>query len=66
MLLIHGDDDSVIASSESEEAAAALQKLGVATQLHILRGVDHTISSDGALLAQAFLAKHLGASEGVA
>jgi hypothetical protein len=31
-----------------------------------LRGVDHTISSDGALLAQAFLAKHLGASEGVA
>ena len=66
VLLIHGDDDSVIASSESEEAAAVLQKLGVATQLHILRGVDHTISSDGALLAQAFLAEHLGATGGVA
>jgi hypothetical protein len=31
-----------------------------------LRGVDHTISPDGALLAQAFLAKHLDASGGVA
>jgi len=66
VLLIHGDDDSVIASSESEEAAAVLQKLGVATQLHILRGVDHTISPDGALLAQDFLAEHLGATGGVA
>ena len=60
VLLIHGDDDSVIASSESEEAASVLKSLGVATRLHILRGVDHTISSDGALLAQTFLAKHLG------
>jgi len=66
VLLIHGDDDSVIASSESVEAAAVLKNLGVATQLHILRGVDHTISQDGALLAQAFLAKHLGAMGGVA
>ncbi len=66
VLLIHGDDDSVIASSESEEAAAVLQKLGVATRLHILRGVDHCISSEGALLAQSFLAEHLGVVGGTA
>jgi phospholipase/carboxylesterase len=56
-LLIHGDDDSVIPSWESQAAATALQKLGVSTHLHILRGVDHCISSDGGLLAQKFLAE---------
>jgi phospholipase/carboxylesterase len=54
-LLIHGDDDSVIPESESRNAAALLQQSGVETRLHVLPGVDHCISPDGARLALAFL-----------
>jgi phospholipase/carboxylesterase len=55
VLLIHGDDDSVIPCTESRKAAAELQRLGVSAQLHILRGVDHCISPEGARLARDFL-----------
>ena len=62
VLLIHGDDDSVILSAESETAAAALRQLGVATSLHILPGVDHCISPEGARIALAFL-REVGGGE---
>jgi phospholipase/carboxylesterase len=55
VLLIHGDDDSVIAAAESQSAAAALRRLGVTASLHILPGVDHCISPEGARIAEAFL-----------
>jgi phospholipase/carboxylesterase len=57
VLLIHGDDDSVIRCDESRDAAAKLQELGVKTRLDILPGVDHCISPEGARLAQDFLAE---------
>jgi phospholipase/carboxylesterase len=59
MLLIHGDDDSVIPWTESRSAAETLEKLGASTQLHVLHGVDHCISPEGADLAAAFLARVL-------
>lgn len=58
-LLVHGDDDPVIPCDEGREAAALLQKLGVKTQLHILHGIGHSVSPEGASLAGAFLAEHL-------
>jgi phospholipase/carboxylesterase len=60
VLLIHGDDDSVIPCSESREATSVLQSLGVQTSLYILHGVDHCISSEGALLARDYLVERLG------
>lgn len=65
-LLIHGDDDSVIPASESRQAASVLRKLGVETSLHILPGVDHCITDDGAMLARAFLAERLKSGGGAA
>lgn len=56
-LLIHGAEDPVIAASESVEAAAILQKLGVETQLLVLPALGHGISQEGAAMAQDFLAR---------
>jgi phospholipase/carboxylesterase len=55
VLLIHGDDDSVIRSEESRTAAAVLKEYGVDPQVHVLPGVDHCISPEGARLARDFL-----------
>jgi phospholipase/carboxylesterase len=57
VLLIHGDDDSVIRSEESRTAAATLQEYGVDARLHVLPGVDHCISPEGARLARDFLVR---------
>lgn len=65
VMLIHGDDDSVIGAAESQTAADALRAIGVKTSLHILPGVDHCISPEGAGIAGAFLAE-VDAGEGVA
>jgi phospholipase/carboxylesterase len=59
VLFIHGDADPVMPASGSEQAAAVLAGLGVRTTLRILPGIGHTISSDGAALASAFLAASL-------
>jgi len=58
-LLIHGDRDGVIPAGESEAAAASLRGLGVRIGVRILPGVAHTISAEGASLAEAFLVKVL-------
>jgi phospholipase/carboxylesterase len=42
-------------ASESESANARLAGIGVNATCHILRGVGHTISSEGAVMAAAFL-----------
>ncbi len=62
VLLIHGDDDSVVPCSDSRDAAAALQSLGVETRLHILHGVDHCITPEGAQLARDYLVERLGSA----
>ena len=55
VLLIHGDADPVMPVSESIRAATVLQALGIDAKSHILPGVGHTISSEGALIAGTFL-----------
>jgi phospholipase/carboxylesterase len=59
VLLIHGADDPAIPCQESRDAAAALQQLGVKTQVRILPGVSHKVAPEGAALAGAFLAECL-------
>jgi phospholipase/carboxylesterase len=60
VLLIHGDQDRVIPYTESVQAAKVLQDLGVEAECRILPGVDHTISTEGADMAQRFLAETFG------
>jgi phospholipase/carboxylesterase len=55
VLLIHGDDDSVVPCADSRTAAAVLLEQGVDARLHVLPGVDHCISPEGAKLARDFL-----------
>ena len=64
VLLIHGNADQVMPFQESEHAAAALSRLGVDVATHILPGVGHTISAQGAALAGAFLTEALAKAGG--
>ncbi|WP_273727614.1 alpha/beta hydrolase [Brucella gallinifaecis] len=61
-LLVHGSSDPVIAPSESQKAHQQLSEIGVSSTCHILPGVGHTISAEGAALAINFLRQtlHLG------
>jgi phospholipase/carboxylesterase len=60
VLLIHGDQDEVIPCAESVRAGTALKKLGMKAAYRILPGVDHMISTEGAAIAQRFLAETFG------
>jgi phospholipase/carboxylesterase len=64
VLLVHGDDDSVIPSSETLEADAELRALGLSVQTHILHGVDHCITPEGMRLAAEFFGANLPAPIG--
>jgi phospholipase/carboxylesterase len=59
VLLIHGNADPVMPVSESQRAAATLRELGVDANVHILEGGAHSISPEGAALAEDFLARVL-------
>jgi phospholipase/carboxylesterase len=59
LILIHGDADPTIPSSESVKAAEVLEKAGVNLTLHVQPGVPHTISQEGAALALAFIIQNL-------
>lgn len=59
-LLVHGEADRIIPARESEAAAERLDRAGVHTELFIEPGLDHTISSEGAMQAVDFLARRLG------
>ena len=59
VLLIHGDKDSIIPSSCSEDAYRELRKYSPASELHILKGREHEIvlgNDDG--LTLPFLQNH--------
>lgn len=56
VLLVHGSADSVIPASETTDAAAVLQPLGMNVETVIIPGLSHTISADGAARAGGFLA----------
>lgn len=58
--LIHGNADPIMPFGESQRAAETLKSVGVESELHILPGLGHSISQDGATLAGQFLAKALG------
>lgn len=57
LLLIHGTSDSIMPVTESALAATILQELGVNATVRTLPGVGHSISPEGAELAEQFLAK---------
>jgi phospholipase/carboxylesterase len=56
ILLVHGSADTVIPASETTDAAAVLQTLGMKVETVIIPGLPHTISADGAARAGKFLA----------
>ncbi|WP_343465082.1 prolyl oligopeptidase family serine peptidase [Pantoea sp.] len=58
-LLIHGRADDVIPFSESEGAARRLKAAGVTLEAHFETPTGHTISSQGAMQAAAFIAQCL-------
>ena len=55
VLLIHGSADPVIPAGETVKAAAGLQAFGMSVESHILPGLGHTISADGAQRGATFL-----------
>ena len=54
-VLIHGTDDAVLASTESEAAAAALTAAGIPAALHLLPGLAHGIDERGIAIATEFM-----------
>jgi phospholipase/carboxylesterase len=60
VLLVHGDADRVMPVGETQAAAATLARHGLAVESHILDGVGHTITAEGAALGARFLARLLG------
>lgn len=59
VLAVHGAADPVISAGASIEAMAALRELGLDANSHILPGVGHTITTEGAQLGAAFVAAAL-------
>ncbi|WP_207460484.1 phospholipase [Azospirillum sp. SYSU D00513] len=60
LLLLHGTADGVVPPTGTTEALVALRAHGLAAEGHLFRGLGHTISSEGAVMAQAFIAASLG------
>ena len=58
-ILIHGDEDMVLDSKETEIAANRLKELGVPVSMHILPGLPHSIDQRGLSLAIGFLERVL-------
>ena len=56
VLLIHGDADQVIPSSETTKAATLLRQKGMSVEATIELGLAHTISAQGVRHATNFLA----------
>ncbi len=54
-ILIHGDEDLVLDSRETEIATRRLEEAGVPVSMHILPGLPHSIDQRGLSLAVEFL-----------
>ncbi len=60
LTLIHGDEDHIMPVSESAKASDIFKAAGVETELHVLPGLGHSISQDGAVIAGRFLQRAFG------
>lgn len=60
LLLVHGEADTVIDAGETAKAATALEDTGLVVEQHMLPGLGHTISAEGAQIAAEFLARQVG------
>lgn len=60
LTLIHGDEDHIMPVSESVKASDIFKAAGVETELHVLPGLGHSISQDGAMIAGRFLQRAFG------
>lgn len=57
VLIVHGQEDDVVPSHHAEAADQALTRAGVATGLHLLSGLGHSIDERGMVLGGRFLEK---------
>lgn len=62
VLMVHGAVDPVIPAGNSTEAAATLREAGLDVHEHILPGVGHTITAQGAQLGVDFITKALAST----
>ena len=54
-VLVHGTDDAVLPSAETEAAAAKLTAAGVPADVHLLPGLGHGIDQRGIAIATEFM-----------
>lgn len=54
-MVIHGENDMVIPLAEAVDAQLRLRHLGAEAPLHIVKGLGHSISAEGASIAGRFL-----------
>jgi phospholipase/carboxylesterase len=59
VLIVHGDEDSVIPAVEGVAAAETLRDLKLDVRSHVLPGVDHCITPEGMRLTAAFFGERL-------
>jgi phospholipase/carboxylesterase len=60
VLLVHGDEDTMIPVAALHSAETALRGLGFELTTHVSRGLGHSIDMDGLRLGAEFLSRVLG------
>lgn len=60
VLIVHGEEDDVVASYHAQAAQKALDDAGVSSSLHLLAGLGHSIDERGMVLGGRFLEKAFG------
>lgn len=60
VLLMHGDQDDVVAPGHFNEAGEVLEKAGFEVFGHVMEGTGHAISPDGLSVALAFMMAKFG------
>lgn len=63
VLLVHGEDDTVVNPETSRVAAEQLKRLGCEVELELLPGLDHGINERGVAMGAAFIKAMLYATE---
>ena len=62
-VLVHGTEDTVLPSAETEAAAAKLTAAGVPATMHLLPGLAHGIDQRGIAIATEFMQAALRPSQ---